>query len=120
MSAVANFELPKGLATFIATRERRVSKAFCYDRRSLSQDFERLLQGKTVRVGGRASCGSRVDPSWVEFTAWNEIVRKAESVGLRIEKTPVKHGNGWATKAGGFWDENDYRIAPTQRGERDA
>ena len=119
MSAIANFELPKWLAAFIATRERRVSKAFCYDRRSLSQDFERLLQGKTVRVGGRASCGSRVDPSWVEFTAWNEIVRKAESAGLRIEKTPVKHGNGWATKAGGFWDENDYRIAPPQQGERD-
>jgi hypothetical protein len=104
-------QVPNALLTYIATRERRVSKAFGYDRRSLSQDFERLLKGQVVRVGGRASCGPKVDPSWVEFVAWREIVRKAGSAGLKIESTPVKHGNGWATKAGGFWDENDYCIA---------
>jgi hypothetical protein len=107
--------VPKALLTFIATRERRVSKAFGYNRCSLSQDFERLLQGQVVRVGGRASCGPKVDPSWVEFVAWREIVRKAASIGLKIEATPVKHGNGWATKAGGFWDENDYCLASARK-----
>ncbi len=101
------------LKSFIETRDRRCAKASGYQRAPISEHFERLMRGETVRIGGRASCGPKVDASWVEFTAWNEVVRKACALGLKIEQTPVKHGNGWATKARGFWNENDYRLEST-------
>ena len=99
------------LRSFIDTRDRRIAKASGYPCAPLTQHFDRILDGQTVCVGGRASCGGKVDPSWVEFTAWNEVVRKARQLGLDIKQVPIKHGNGWATKARGFWDENDYQLA---------
>lgn len=104
-------EIPAPLSKFIETRDRRSSKAFGYERKPHMESFQRLLRGDTVRIGGRASCGSKADKSWVEFTDWCAVIRKARSIGFVIEETPVKHGNGWATKAGGFWQENDYRLS---------
>ena len=99
------------LVSYIATRDRRIAKAAGYSKAPLAENFERLMSGQVVRVGGRATCGSgSVDPTWVEFSAWKEVVTKASKLGLRITETPVKHGNGWATKARGFWDENDYQL----------
>lgn len=103
-------EIPKALKGYIDTRVRRVAKSFGYDRRHIAQEFARLMQGQIVRIGGRTSCGGKVDPSWVEFCAWRECIKKARAMGIAIDETPVKHANGWATKAGGFWDENDYQI----------
>lgn len=103
-------EIPAKLVSFISTRDRRAATVFGYHKTPHADAFARMLRGDTVRIGGRASCGAKADPSWVEFTDWNAIVRKARSLGLAIEETPVKHGNGWATKAGGFWNENDYRL----------
>ena len=100
------------LASYIATRDKRCTTASGWGKTPISEHFARLMRGDVVRVGGRASCGPKVDASWVEFTAWNEVIRKAQKSGLQIEVTPVKHGNAWATKCGGFWNENDYRLLP--------
>lgn len=113
MSTQNRPEVEKKLASFVATRDRRIAKASGYERTPLAEHLSRLLAGQTVRVGGRTSCGGKVDPSWIELTAWNEVVRKARSFGMEVEEVPIKHGNGWATKAGGFWNENDYRLLAT-------
>lgn len=101
------------LQGYIETRDRRCAAASGWNRKPITEHFARLMRGETVRVGGRASCGSKVDPSWVEFTAWNEVVRKARDMGIQIKERPIKHGNGWATKARGFWNENDYALDAT-------
>jgi hypothetical protein len=106
------------LASFVATRDRRCAKASGWGNAPISEHFARLMRGETVRVGGRASCGPKVDPTWVELTAWREVVRKARSLGLSVDEIPVKHGNGWATKCGGFWDENDYRLTAAAIGDQ--
>jgi hypothetical protein len=98
---------------FIFTRDKRAAKSAGYAKAPHSENFARLVAGQQVVVGGRATCGSKLDPTWAEFTAWKEIVHKARSLGFVIEETPVKHGNAWATKAGGFWDENQYRLVTT-------
>ena len=98
------------LLKFIATRDQRIAKTQPWSPTPLQDAFTALVSRGYVKVGGRASCGGTVDPTWTEFTLWNEVVRKAQSLGYEIEVTPVKHGNGWATKCGGFWDENEYRI----------
>lgn len=101
------------LVAFIATRDKRISKREPWSPTPLSDLFHELLTRGIVKVGGRASCGGTVDPSWVKFTAWGEVVRKARAAGFKIEEESIKHGNGWATKAGGFWNENEYRLTAT-------
>lgn len=98
------------LAKYIGTRDKRCHKASGWHPCAMTENFQSLLAHGELTVGGRATCGTKVDPSWVGFTAWKEIVRKAQSLGYVIEVEPIKHGNGWATKAGGFWDECKYTL----------
>lgn len=101
------------LVSFIATRDKRIAKKQPWSPTPLSDLFHELLARGSVKVGGRATCGASVDPTWVTFTAWGEVIGKARASGFQIEITPIKYGNGWATKAGGFWDENEYRLIAT-------
>lgn len=84
----------------------------------MSELFEKLTAGGIVRVGGRACCGGRVDPSWTLFIAWQEIVRKMQKLGIEVTVTPLKQANAWATKAGGFWDENDYQLSSAAQSQK--
>lgn len=110
--------LPEQLRKFIETRDRRVMKASGWRDSAISETFHKLLSTGSVVVGGRASCGGKVDPTWVEFTAWNEVVRKARSLGFDISQVPIKHGNAWATKCRGFWDENEYILVRANGGRQ--
>ena len=101
------------LAAYIATRDKRIAKLQPWSPTPMSDLFHELLARHTIKVGGRASCGGSTDPTWTAFTAWGEVVRKARAVGFQIEEESIKHGNGWATKAGGFWNENQYRLIST-------
>ena len=98
------------LKSFIATRDQRIAKRSPWMKAPLAEAFSSLLTSGAVKMGGRATCGSTVDPTWADFGAWNEVVRKARKLGYEIAEEPVKHGNGWATKAGGFWDERIYTL----------
>lgn len=110
--------VPEQLRKFIETRDRRVMKASGWRDAAISETFRKLLVTGSVVVGGRSSCGGKVDPTWVEFTAWNEVVQKARALGFDISKAPIKHGNAWATKCGGFWDENEYTLARANGGQQ--
>lgn len=101
------------LEDYIATRDRRIAKSQPWSPTPLLDAFRELLTRGSVKVGGRASCGGSVDPTWAIFTAWNEVVRKARSLGYAIAEQDIKHGNGWATVAGGFWNEREYVIVAT-------
>ena len=102
--------IPPSLAKYMQTRDRRIHALYKFNATPITGMFERLMQGQVIRLGGRASCGGKVDSSWVEYTAWNEVIRKACSMGIQITTTPIKQGNAWATKCGGFWEENDYQL----------
>lgn len=106
-------EIPKALAEYIATRDRAEQREKYFTAGpELMHKFQALLRGETITVGGRTTCGSYTDPTWKTYIRWNEIVRKAQKCGFIIESAYVKHGNGWATKAGGFWEEQTYRLVP--------
>jgi hypothetical protein len=102
------------LVKYIATRDKRLAKDKPWSPTSLADTFSELMKSGAVKVGGRATCGTSVDSTWREFSMWNEVVRKARSLGYVITEEPIKHGNGWATKNGGFWNENEYRLIATQ------
>lgn len=96
------------LQSYIATRDKRMKHPISDT--PLFDQFKELQERGQVEVGGRASCGSSCDPTWAFFTAWNEIIKKAQSLGHVIEVTPVKHANKSPTMAGGFWNSNIYRL----------
>lgn len=98
------------LAKYIATRDKRCHKRGDWKVDAVSDTFRELLRFGKVVIGGRATCGTKVDQSWIHYVAWQEVVRKAQSLGYVIEIEPIKNGNGWATKAGGFWDECKYTL----------
>lgn len=116
-SLVVETEIEPRLARYIATRDRRVKKDYPWESQPMTALFRELLGKGVVRVGGRATCGPHRDPTWTSFQAWCEIVSKARKCGYEIEEQDIKHGNGWATKAGGFWTEREYRIASVQGGQ---
>lgn len=102
------------LAAYIATRDRRLAKTRAWSPTPLMDAFMELISKGSVRVGGRASCGGSVDPTWVQFTLWNEVVRKARSLGYDIAEASIPQRNAWATRGGGFWDEREYSMATTE------
>lgn len=102
-------DIPSSLRNFIDTRDRRLAKVQPWSPQRLAETFATLLEKGMVTVGGRSSCGC-YDHSMQIYRCWNEVVAKARKAGYLIAETDIKHGNGWATKAGGFWNEKEYRF----------
>ena len=105
---MSNANINPALEKYIATRDRKMKDPVSNS--PLREQFIELLARGKVEVGGRSSCGPRVDPTWTFFTAWNEIIRKANALGYGITVTPVKHANKSPTMAGGFWHSNVYSL----------
>jgi hypothetical protein len=98
------------LETYIATRDKRISKYRPCDRTHIRDLFVCLLEKGEVTVGSRSTCG-RTDPTMHVYRAWNEVVRKARALGYQITEEPVRGiKNSWATLSGGFWDETEYKL----------
>ena len=103
--------VPPALASFIATRDRKIAKFWPHQPECLRDTFNELLARGVVRVGGRSTCGGS-DPTMTQLRLWNEVVRKAVSAGFAITETNVASlPNAWATRGGGFWNESEYRLA---------
>lgn len=103
-------DIHESLRKFVATRDARIAKTQPWSTTPLADYLHVLLAKGVVRVGGRATCGTYTDPTWKIFGAWNEVVRKARKLGYAISETDIPQPNAWATKAGGFWNESEYRI----------
>lgn len=102
-------ENPK-LMAFVRTRDARIEKRDCWRKEPLLEQLAELCAKGVVVVGGRVTCGTGDSATWADFRAWNEIVAKARKLGYTITETSITHKNAWATKAGGFWDEREYRL----------
>lgn len=103
--------IPSALVSYIATRDRKLEKLTPWNPRPLADAFEALLRDGEVVMGGRSTCGAGAqDPSWVQFSAWGEVVRKARGLGFDIREQDIPQRNAWATKARGWWQESRYTI----------
>jgi hypothetical protein len=102
------------LEKYIATRDKKIMASSSIEfTPPLNDYFQELLTKGSVIVGGRASCGSGADPTWKKFTAWNEVVRKAQKLGYSITVKNRLQKNGSPTRSGGFWNENEYVLEAT-------
>ena len=99
------------LASYMATRDKRIAKFWPHYPAYITGLFEELMARGSVKVGGRSTCGGS-DPTLTALRCWNEVVRKARSFGYAItEETCQGQRNAWATRGGGFWSESEYRLA---------
>ena len=105
----SNVEISSKLASFIATRDARLSKRAPHNDSQLADAFGSLISRGHVKFGGRESCGC-TDQTLIALRAWNEVIRKAKSLGYSITETNLPQTNAWATRGGGFWRESEYRL----------
>ena len=106
------------LESYIATRDRKIAKFWPHEPNCLRNQFIEMMQRGTIRVGGRSTCGGS-DPTMHAYRAWNEVIRKARSLGYSITVTDCsQQGNAWATRGGGFWNESEYRIDAAMQDRR--
>ena len=102
--------MPDKLKSYIATRDRKLQAAGYWCENQFTKHFEDLIRHKTLRVGGRATCGNHLDMTWRIYTLWNEIVKKANTLGYKIAVKVIKQDCRWVTTAGGYWHENEYTL----------
>lgn len=98
------------LKNFIAVRDRKLFQKGHYKANELESTFDLLLERKEINYGGRSSCGGKTDLTWIAFTSWNEIVKKAIALGYSISVESIKQPNKSPTMANGYWYENKYTL----------
>ena len=108
-SSLPQAALPKALASFIETRDRKIAKFWDHSPTHNADLFTQLLKRGSVLVGGRSSCGC-TDPSMSALRLWNEVVSKARKHGFEIVEHDRPQTNAWATASGGFWNESEYQL----------
>lgn len=86
-----------------------LSKRAGYETSEVLTSLESLLTHGRVEVGYRQSCG-KTDYTHHAYREWAKLLKAAEKGGLKIAVEPVKHGNSWATKSGGFWTSAIYTL----------
>ena len=89
-----------------------LSKRAGYETSDVRTNLDSLLKRGRVEVGYRQSCG-KTDYTHHAYREWAKLLKVAEKGGLRIAVEPVKHGNSWATKSGGFWSSAIYTLTQT-------
>lgn len=111
-SAGASPTLRVQTSEYIAKQDAALNKRAGWEQNAIGRLVESLLKG-SVEVGWRESCGT-TDPTHHIYRAWVKVLPKLKKDGLTITEERQKHGNGWATKGGGFWNSIVYRLETSE------
>lgn len=87
----------------------KINAKLGYNANTLANLVEQLMTYGRIEVGWRESCRS----THITLTAareWKKVLKCLLKCGIQIESEEVKHGNGWASKAGGFWKSIRYSM----------
>lgn len=98
-----------------AKSDAALSKRYGYSTAQITEALSLLLNKGQVEVGHRESCG-RTDPTVYAKREWEKLLKVARKAGLVVNETNVKHANGWATKAQGFWSSSIYTLGERESG----
>jgi len=100
------------LFALAAKSDAALSKRAGYETSDVRTNLDSLLRHGRVEVGYRQSCG-KTDYTHHAYREWAKLLKAAEKDGLQVAVEPVKHGNSWATKSGGFWSSAIYTLTKT-------
>lgn len=92
-----------------AKADERLNKRAGYSANPCGGHLATLLEFGKVEVGWRESCGS-TDYTMHVYREWAKVLKALRASGAVISEEPMKHGNAWATKGGGFWNSIVYRL----------
>lgn len=101
--------LDASIFNFIESCDARLNKRLGWQADYIAGYVSDLLNFGKVEVGRRATCG-KVDNSQFVYSEWLKIVARFRKKGCHLLEEGQKHKNGWATKAGGFWESTIYII----------
>lgn len=107
MKAKTEAEYRAILAEKAKQADGRLSKKFGYETHDIQNYLERLFKFGYVEVGYRCGCGY-TDPTVYTQREWVKILKLMDKYDFRIESEKVKHLNGEATWARGWWDSFNY------------
>ena len=96
------------LAALIEKADARLSKRAGYKISDISRNAE-LLAKDRVEVGWREACGC-TDYTAHVYAEWLKVIAMLKKFGVKITEERQKHGNRYATNAGGFWNSIVYKL----------
>jgi hypothetical protein len=73
-------------------------------------EIRNLLEFKSVIIGVRRVCGKSTDPTVKNFNSFEQEIKKLEKQGMIIAKISRNARTYDTTKAGGIWNEYEYRL----------
>ena len=73
--------------------------------------------GKCI-VGYRACCGT-MHATQKAFQYWQKSIKEFKKQGINLSTENLKVGNAYATNNGGFWNDVNYYLIPTQQKNND-
>ena len=76
---------------------------------SLKLETSQLINGESVEIGYRSSCGCK-DQTLKDFEIFNNLLKALKSQGVTIEQNLVEHKNAYASNNGGFWNSYIFKI----------
>lgn len=76
---------------------------------SLNYETLRLMNGESVEIGYRSSCGY-TDQTMKDFRILRKFLDALKSQGFVVSETVVSHKNAYATNNGGFWNSYIFKI----------
>lgn len=103
-------KLTEKTLAFVAAQDKALNKRAGWKSNQISTYLRNLTTFGRVEVGWRESCGC-TDPTAHQYGAWKKVIARLMKDGLQIHEERVKHGNGYATMKGGFWQSIIYTLS---------
>jgi hypothetical protein len=116
MKAKTEVEYRDILAEKARQADKRLSKKFGYETHDIQTYLETLFKFGTVEVGYRCGCGY-TDPTMYTQREWDKIIKLILKYNFNVKSESVKHLNGEATWARGWWDSFIYTYEGDRIGE---
>jgi hypothetical protein len=96
-------------AAFVKAQDEKLNAVVGYVSNPLAGWLKVIELKGSVEVGWRECCGCR-DNTAKERAAWVKLVARLVADGNEFAIERIKHGNGYATMKGGFWQSERFTL----------
>lgn len=76
---------------------------------ALHSEAVKLIQGASVEVGYRSTCGT-THSTLKNFRVFKAFIKALRAQKIEVSETPVSNKNAYATINGGFWNSYIFEI----------
>jgi len=103
------FKLSERTKRLVEALDKKANERAGYNDNPMSGAIDCLTRFGKFEIGWRESCGS-TDATMHTYRAWCRVAASMKRDGITLMEERGKHGNGYATIKGGFWNSIIYRV----------